>query len=192
MVEAFKDYISRFVALSDEDFGAFSLMAEVRNYDKKVIVVNAGEEEQYLNFVARGLVRKYFLKGTNEIITQIAKEKEIINSSVSFITGKPSDYIVETIEPTVFISIRKDNLEELYKIDKKWQKLARLVITDLLLQKDLWELDRIRYSTKERFIRFLTANPDLFQRVPQKYLASYLHIQPETFSRLKHLLKKTV
>jgi CRP-like cAMP-binding protein len=192
MVEAIKDYLSRFVALSDEDFGAFSLFTEVRHYDKKVIVVNVGEEEQYINFIVRGLVRKYFLKGTEEIITQIAREKEIINSSVSFITGKPSDYIVETIEPTMFISIRKDSLEDLYKTDKKWQKLARLIITDVLLQKDLWELDRIRYSTKERFIRFLTANPDLFQRVPQKYLASYLHIQPETFSRLKHLLKKSV
>lgn len=192
MVEAIKDYLSRFIDLSDEDFGVFTLMAEVRHYDKKVIVVNVGEEEQYLNFVARGLVRKYFLKGTEEIITQIAKEREIINSSVSFITGRPSDYIVETIEPTMFISIKKDNLEDLYKTEKKWQRLARLVITDLLLQKDLWELDRIRYSTKERFIRFVTTNPDLFQRVPQKYLASYLHIQPETFSRLKHLLKKIV
>jgi hypothetical protein len=60
----------------------------------------------------------------------------------------------------------------------------------LFLQKELWELECIRYSTKERFLRFMSDNPELFQRVPQKYLASYLNIKPETFSRLKHLLRR--
>jgi hypothetical protein len=32
----------------------------------------------------------------------------------------------------------------------------------------------------------------MLQRVPQKFIASYLNIKPETFSRLKHLLKKKV
>jgi hypothetical protein len=51
-------------------------------------------------------------------------------------------------------------------------------------------MDNIRYTTKERFISFMQQNPDLVLRVPQKYLASYLEIQPETFSRLKHLMVK--
>jgi len=67
--------------------------------------------------------------------------------------------------------------------------MSRLIITELFLQKEYWELERIRYTTKERFVRFMAENPDLFQRVPQKYLASYLNIKPETFSRLKHLLR---
>ena len=29
----------------------------------------------------------------------------------------------------------------------------------------------------------------MMQRVPQKYIASYLNIKPETFSRLKHLMR---
>jgi hypothetical protein len=48
----------------------------------------------------------------------------------------------------------------------------------------------MRLETRERFIRFVEKNPGLMQRVPQKYLASYLNMKPETFSRLKHLLKK--
>jgi hypothetical protein len=48
----------------------------------------------------------------------------------------------------------------------------------------------MRLNSHERFIHFIKENPDLLQRVPQKYLASYLNIKPETFSRLKHLLKR--
>jgi hypothetical protein len=35
----------------------------------------------------------------------------------------------------------------------------------------------------------MESHPDMLQRVPQKYIASYLNIKPETFSRLKHLIK---
>jgi CRP-like cAMP-binding protein len=48
----------------------------------------------------------------------------------------------------------------------------------------------MRLDTRERFLQFVERNPELVQRVPQKYLASYLNMKPETFSRLKHLLKK--
>jgi hypothetical protein len=44
-------------------------------------------------------------------------------------------------------------------------------------------------SSKDRFLKFAREHPDLMATVPQKYLASYLNIQPETFSRYKHLLK---
>ena len=119
----------------------------------------------------------------------MAKEGELISSSVSYLSGEKSLYVVETIEPTTFLSFSRENIEMLYERDRKWQRLGRLVITDLFLQKENWDLERILYSTQERFIRFVSNNSTLFQRVPQKYLASYLNIQPETFSRLKHLLR---
>lgn len=189
MVEAFRKYLSKYVDISAEEFAILEPLLEIRNYDKKLKITDIGEEENYLNFVVRGLARKYFFKGRDEIITQIAKEGDLISSSVSFLNGSPSAYVVDTIEPTTFISLSKQVVEQLYRIDNKWQRAGRLIITDLLMQKEYWELDRMKYTTKERFLRFLTSNGDLFQRVPQKYLASYLNIQPETFSRLKHFLR---
>jgi CRP-like cAMP-binding protein len=190
MVEVFRKYLSNYVDISPEEFITLQPLLEVRHYDKKVKLVDVGEEELYLNFVVKGLVRKYFPKGKEEVITQIAKEGELISSSVSFLTGTPSTYVVDTIEPSIFVSIRKKSIEELYLQHPKWQRAGRLITTDLLIQKEFWELDRVKYTTKERFVRFLSSNGDLFQRVPQKYLASYLNIQPETFSRLKHFLRK--
>jgi hypothetical protein len=69
--------------------------------------------------------------------------------------------------------------------------MGRLIIIDWLLQKEYWENERIKQVPKERFINFITSNPDLLIRVPQKYLASYLNIKPETFSRYKHLLLRS-
>ena len=68
-------------------------------------------------------------------------------------------------------------------------RLGRLIITDLYLQKEQWEQDHICFDVKQRFMKFVQQHPDLLQRVPQKYIASYLNIKPETLSRLKHHLK---
>lgn len=190
MLDEFKKYLSKFVDISPAEFSVLEPLLEVRHYDKKVKLIDIGEQEGYLNFVVKGLARKYFYKGRDEVITQIAKEGDLISSSVSFLSSTPSTYVVDTIEPTIFISLSKQSIEELYSVHTKWQRAGRLITTDLLIQKENWDLDRLKYTTKERFVRFVTSNGDLFQRVPQKYLASYLNIQPETFSRLKHFLRK--
>lgn len=162
----------------------------IRSFDKKELLIKAGEVENYLNFLVKGLVRKYFYKGRTEIITQIAKEGEFVNSSASFLSGSPSPYLVETLEPSTFLSITRDQLEKLYEKNPRIERLGRIVITHLFLQREEWEHECLRLDTRERFLRFVENNPDLMQRVPQKYLASYLNMKPETFSRLKHLLQR--
>jgi CRP-like cAMP-binding protein len=189
MVAILQKYIDQFIDLPAEELEALINSIEVRSVDKKVRLTDINETEKYLYFVIKGLARKFFYKGKEEIITQIAKEGELISSSVSYFSGLPSGYVIETIEPTTFYSLHHDRAEQLYSRYPKLERLSRLIITELFLQKEVWELERIRYSTKERFLRFMTDNPELFQRVPQKYLASYLNIKPETFSRLKHLLR---
>lgn len=70
-----------------------------------------------------------------------------------------------------------------------------MLITHFFLQREMHILDNIRFSVRERFVKFVNENPTLIQRVPQIYLASYLNIKPETFSRMKHLIhdkRKTV
>jgi len=189
MVAILQKYIDQFIDLPAEELEALINSIEVRSVDKKVRLTDVNETEKYLYFVIKGLARKFFFKGKEEIITQIAREGELISSSVSYFSGMPSGYVIETIEPTTFYSLHHDRAEQLYLRYPKLERLSRLVITELFLQKEKWELERIRFSTKERFLRFMTENPELFQRVPQKYLASYLNIKPETFSRLKHLLR---
>jgi CRP-like cAMP-binding protein len=185
-----RQYVSKYTQLTDDEFAKLSQMMEVRSFDKKQQLISAGEVENYLNFIVKGLARKYFYKGRTEIITQIARENEMISSSVSFLSGAPSDYFVETLEPSTFLSISREHVDLLYRENPRIERLGRIIMTHFFLQKEEWEHECIRLDTRERFIRFIANNPDFMQRVPQKYLASYLNMKPETFSRLKHLLKK--
>ena len=184
------DFLNKFIPLPQEEFNEFiAPFILKRNFGKKAIVTRAGEIENYINFIELGLVRKYYKKEKEEINTQISNEGHIIHAQESFHSRTPSEYFVETIEPTELSSITYEGLEKMYSSSEKMQRLGRLVVTATMVLKDKRQSQMVKLTPRERFIRFVTKHPELMQRVPQKYLASYLHIKPETFSRFKHMVK---
>jgi CRP-like cAMP-binding protein len=186
----FKNYLRRFINLTDEEFEENLVpVLMVRKFAKKEVITRAGDVENYFNFITRGLVRKYYKKGNNEINTQISIEGHLILSQESFHSRRPSEYCVETIEPSTVLSISYDDLEAVYAKSWRMEHLARLLITFAMVIKDNWQMQLVKMTPRERFLNFVTKNPELMQRVPQKYLASYLNIKPETFSRFKHLIR---
>ena len=189
-VRSFIKYLNKFILLTDEEFEQQIIpYAKIRRFGKKENVIKAGEVENYFNFILKGLVRKYYKKGIEEINTQISFEGHIIHSQESFHSRTISEYFIETIEPTTFVSLSYDDLEKIYASSTKLEHLGRLVITSTMVLKDRWQMQLVKLTPRERFIHFVNKNPELVQRVPQKYLASYLNIKPETFSRFKHLLR---
>jgi len=190
MLEYFRQFINRHIELTEEEFQLLASKLRVVNFDKKTKLVEIGEIATTIYFVFKGISRRYFYRGKQEVITHLIKEGGMMGSVISFITGEPSLYALETIEPVTAYALSKKDLDELFFTDKKWEKFGRKIITAFFLQTERQILDNIRYTTKERFVNFMKQNPDLVLRVPQKYLASYLEIQPETFSRLKHLMVK--
>ena len=189
-VKPFLDYIRKFIEISDDEFQQYIYpYIVVRKYAKKQIITEAGQIENYLNFITKGLARKYYRKGKEEINTQISFEGHIMHSQESFHSRTPSEYFIEAIEPTTLVSITYDNLEKIYARSGKMEHLARLIITYTMVVKDRWQMQLVMHTPRERFIHFVNRNPELLQRVPQKFLASYLNIKPETFSRFKHLVR---
>jgi CRP-like cAMP-binding protein len=190
MLDAVRQFINEHVQLTNEEFQLLATKLHPVSFDKKTKLVDIGEVATTVYFVIKGISRRYFYRGKQEVITHLVKEGGVMGSIISFLTGQPSRYVLETLEPVTALAISKDDLEGLFTSDKKWEKFGRKIITSFFLQTEYRALDNIRYSTKERFVNFMKQNPDLVLRVPQKYLASYLEIQPETFSRLKHLMVK--
>jgi CRP-like cAMP-binding protein len=192
-LKSFRQYLTKFTNLSEADFDTYlEPVCKVKKYGKKELLTKAGEVEDNFNFITKGLIRKYYKKNHHEINTQISMEGHLILSQESFHSRQPSEYFVEAIEPSTVVSITHDDLEKVYASSHKMEHLARLLITYAMVIKDRWQMQLVKMTPRERFLNFVTKNPELMQRVPQKFLASYLNIKPETFSRFKHLLKAHV
>lgn len=153
----------------------------------KQVLTRVGEVEQHVYFVMSGLVRKYFYRNADEVTMQLSTEGDLITSSVSFLSGVPSDYVVETMEACTLGFLTRSSLESLFAYSTNFEKLGRLIIMKWLLYKEQQDISKLTQSPKERFLSLMEERPGLISRVPQKYLASLLNIEPETFSRYKKL-----
>lgn len=186
----FLEYLRKFITLSDGEFAEYlAPVIRIRKPGKKEVLTRAGEVENNIYFITKGLIRKYYLRHHAEINTQLSFEGHIIHSQESFHSRTPSEYSVEAIEPSIVLAMIYDDMEALFAQSQKLEHMGRLIITHTMVLKDRWQMQLVKMTPRERFLHFVTRNPELMQRVPQKYLASYLNIKPETFSRFKHLLK---
>jgi CRP-like cAMP-binding protein len=192
MFERLQAFLHRFVPFTEEEFSHLKRLLIIKHCRKKEVLIHPGQTEQYLYFVDSGLLHQYFFKGKEVITTDIISEGTITGAVVSFLSGQASHYNLEALEPSVLLALSKDNLEDLYKEDRKWQKLGRILISYFLLRQERHNLDMVRYTVRERFIHFAKEYSGLMTRVPQKRLASYLNIEPETFTRLKPLLANEI
>lgn len=182
-------FLNRFISITDADLALLRNKTTVVHFRKGQLITSAGEKELNLYFVIKGLVREYFYKVNNQVTTDIISEGTITGAVSSFLTGAPSHYCLEAMEQVSAIAIQKNDLENLYRIGTKWEQFGRVLTTHFLLQQELHIIDTTRFTPRQRFINFISRYPDLVRRVPQKYLASYLDIKPETFSRMKQFFK---
>lgn len=188
MISSLRDYLNQFVELTDEEFSLLISKLEPCSFKKKELLTNIGEVENYLYFIEKGLTKRCFLKKNEVIVSHIVKEGGIIGSTASFFSRQPSRYKIEALEATSAYRISHANLEELYSLSNKWQKLGRLITATYLIQQEQLIYDTTCLTVRQRFVKFMNENPDMILRVPQKLLASYLNIKQETFSRLKYLM----
>jgi CRP-like cAMP-binding protein len=182
-------HLQRFSTISREGGEQLLPYLEIRRFDKKKKLVNQGEMEDYLNVVIKGLVRKYVASSIRgEVTLQLATEGHIIQSEISFHHRVPSEVVIQTLEPTVLVSMHYDRMQEALNKVPEAEALGRAIIMQMFIKKDARYFDQLKISTRDRFLDYMNNHPEMLQRVPQKILASYLNIKPETFSRLKHLL----
>lgn len=188
MAEAALRYFQSFMPeFTSADMKMLLQYCEIRKFPKKTGIVQKGEVDDYLNMVLSGLVRKYIRAGSKEQTLQLATEGHVVNSEISFLTRQPSPAVIETLEPTILVSLRFDKMEEALEKFPHGERLGRLILTAMYIKKDERRYARASKTMRELFLDYLAHHPHMLQRVSQKYLASYLNIKPETFSRLKKL-----
>ena len=155
-LKSFRDYLNKFTDLTESEFDQYLLpVCKVRKFDKKEVLTREGEVEEYFNYIVKGLLRKYYRKGSHEINTQISMEGHLIVSQESFHSRQPSEYFIETIEPSTVVSISHDDLERVYSSSHRMEHLARLLITYAMVIKDRWQMQLVKMTPRERFLNFV-------------------------------------
>ena len=159
----------------------FQLMA----YPKHHILLKAGENSDMVYFICKGLLRNYYIKGNKEINHWITKEDMLLAAAYTLATGNKNFINYETLEDTYVLKIKYTTLESLYAKYHSLEYLGRRIVEVYYAAFMKMTFDILFLSAEERYSLFVKTHADLLNRVPLKYIASYLGISPETLSRLR-------
>ncbi|PXY42507.1 CarD family transcriptional regulator [Flavobacterium cheongpyeongense] len=184
-MQEIRNNLEQMAKLTDEEWAVFSSKLICEKVPKKTLLLKKGHVENYLSFVAKGLVR-YYIPGENYDHTfAFAFDNEFTSGYDSFITQKPSVYTIEALSDLILWRISYSDLQDIYAETKIGNTIGRFASEGLYLQKSKRELSLLTDSAEKRYLNLFTDQPQLIQKIPQKYLASYIGITPQALSRIR-------
>lgn len=153
----------------------------------KSLLVKEGALAKKLFFIETGSCRCWFNTGDGKEITMnFGFEGSFVSSMETNIFGEPSWYTVETLEPAVVYSIPVSKFKELKASVKEFQEFYCEYIEKRLLYYQKLFVSRIKDSPEKRYLELLQQHPEIIQRVPQHYIASFLGITSVSLSRIRN------
>jgi CRP-like cAMP-binding protein len=144
-----------------------------------------GSIDTNIYFVESGSLRIYILDDFEEHIIRFGYSNDLIVSLDSFLTEKPSDFYIQAIKKTIVKVIPKPTFINFISQSVENKAMWNKLLEDLVIQQLEREKDIVTNSPIERYKRVLKRSPKLFQEIPNKHIANYLRMSPETLSRLK-------
>lgn len=147
-------------------------------------LIHQGEIERYFYYVIEGALIAYTVIEEEEYTIRFAYKDSIVASLPAYFTAQPSEVGIQAIRKSKVIRFKKSDLDAFVEKDldslKQYLELMRQLVASFFER----EIDLMTTSPKERLNRLLKRSPQVFQEIPNKYIASYLRMTPETLSRL--------
>lgn len=185
-LDSFKEALSKFQILSDDDFNLAYPFLNSLKLAKKEYFINFNQKVTQVGFIVKGFFRTYYIndKG-NEITTCFCYENGFINTMPVSTSQINTPCAIQAIEPSELIVISLKDMDKLFSQSNNWLMLAYKTTQMGLMN---WFNFATNISEKEAFEKydeFIKQNPSILNRVPLQYLASYLGISKETLSRVR-------
>ncbi|HVW95639.1 MAG TPA: Crp/Fnr family transcriptional regulator [Mucilaginibacter sp.] len=184
MSAALKDFIRQYVELDEDELNDIVGRFRSRSVKKNELLLTEGDVCRDLVFVQDGCLRLYYVAGDIEVSVWFAFKNSSAIDIYSFISEKPSGYFLQAIEDSEIFFLPKTELSALYKTHPKTQEMIRRFWEDAILTL----LDRFtalqRDPAEKRYLDLL-ARPPYIQKIPQKYLASFIGVTPTSLSRIR-------
>ncbi len=144
-----------------------------------------GSIDTNVYLVKNGSLRIFVLDQYEEHTIRFGYKNNLIASLDSFLNEKPSDFYIQALKKTTVKVITKRNYMSFIESSSENKEIWLNILRSFVLQQMERERDILTSSPLERYHRVLKRSPQLFQEIPDKYIASYLRMTPETLSRIK-------
>ena len=178
-------YLNSIVPLSSELKSFLSNKLKRKVYAKNHIINREGEICNNLHVIKKGMVRGYFISDNTDITTWISSDGDIFTSITGFFKNEPAKENIQCLEDTYCEYLEYQDFHYCLKNFPEMREINRIMLVEYYIHAENRAFMTRIPSAKSRLSYFLkNADPKVVERIPKKFLASFLAMRPETLSRI--------
>ena len=186
MFELLEQNITKRIDISPSEWEIIKRYFTIRTFDKKEVLLATDVICAEIFFINQGCVRTYkTLNNAYEQVLQISFEDWWVSDIASFVHNIPSNVTIEAVEYSEVLVLTKENRDKIFLEVPAMERLFRFLAENAYAALQQRIFDYLAKSAEERYRDVLVQFPNISQRVPQRYIASYLGIQPQSLSRIR-------
>lgn len=171
--------------LSPEEIEAIVETMSIQQYKKGTVLLSEGQISTEVYFVLEGCVRQYYLVDGEEKTNNFFTDEQWVISMNSFGQNKPSDHYMDCCMDCSLAVGNRDKEEGLYKRFPKLETVSRKVMQKVFAEQQERMSSYATDTAEQRYLKLLESRPELFQKIPQYQIASYVGVKPESLSRIR-------
>lgn len=174
------------VILTEQEENRFKSLWSIKTFNQYDLITEAGNVERYFYFVLEGVQAIYILNEKGEkVVLGFSYSGSPSGAFDSFIKKQPSDTFLEALKPSKMLAISFKDYQSLFEKHQGFYQWGHEFFQQILFGRLSREVELLTLSAEQRYKAFMQRCPNELKVIPQKYLASYLNMKPETFSRLR-------
>jgi CRP-like cAMP-binding protein len=179
-------FLERLSAITPLSAALRDLLAESIRYEEykaHQVLYATGQSDLKIAFIQNGLARNYYFDHEgNEHTTRFWEKGQIIFSFEGFRRKQAVEYL-EVLEASTLLTITYVQVNELLVQFKEMGKIVEFV-DQQYREEELFRDRLLAMPAEERYRQFRTRNPQIFRRLPLRFIASYLNISRGGLSRI--------
>ena len=189
MYQSLREKMDRVSPVTPEDWNLLTSILRPVEFSKNDTMLKEGHVCRGIYFVEQGAFRTFHLKKGREIHTAFYFEDDFVQDIASLTQSTPSEASIVALEDAQTLFIPKDEMLALYDRAPSFQRLGRKVLALMAISEKKYAALFTTFSPQERYEHVMAHHPELIQRVPLQYLATFLGIARETLSRIRKRIR---
>jgi len=185
MNESISELLNKAGKFSEKESLLLKQELQFRELKKGDILLEKGNVCSSLCFIISGSFFQYNIDSEmSKNIIDLSIENDWVINHKSFTSRKPSEYSIQAFEDSTFYEISMDAIHKLIAKSQSFLQMGK-ILEQTTSRIDFFDNNN---SPDEKYLYILNGKPNLLQKFPQTFIASYLKITPETLSRVRKRL----
>lgn len=162
----------------------FTSMGKITHVKKNTIIKSPFTIEKHLNFIISGSGGLLKWHENNFICLGLGFNGDFLCDYPSFLNQEESSLETLVFEDSELFSINYQNFTQILS-SERGEILRRKIAEGIMTSQQDSAKELLTKTASERYNDLLIKYPDILIRTPNKYIASYLGITPQSLSRIR-------